>query len=82
MENNANHTVDFTKPFIKNSLKYVYPLFIFLFACVMLGGVGGNFAILLTVSRSMAIISILLQYKRHKWAHEDADMWLRGQFCT
>lgn len=50
LENNHNRTVDFTKPFMKNSLKYVYPLFVFLFSCVVLGGVGGNVALLVIVS--------------------------------
>ena len=44
--NDNNETIDFSKPYIKNSLKYIYPLFIFIHAVVMLFGTFGNIAML------------------------------------
>ena len=49
IENDDNHTIDFRKPFIKSSLRYVYPLFIFLFSCIVIGGVIANTTILIMV---------------------------------
>ena len=43
--------VDFRQPFIKNSLKYVYPLFIFLHALVCLFGTFGNATLLVVIVR-------------------------------
>ena len=51
--NKQNRTldVDLTKPFLRPSLKYIYPLFIFLHACASLVGVAGNAAILVFIAR-------------------------------
>ena len=40
-----------TDPYIRNSLKYVYPLFIFLHACVSVVGIAGNSAIIVIIIR-------------------------------
>lgn len=39
--NNRSGVADFTKPHIKPSLRYVYPLFVFLYILVMLAGTAG-----------------------------------------
>ena len=50
--NENNETIDFSKPYIKNSLKYIYPLFIFIHAVVILFGTFGNIAMLVMLLRT------------------------------
>lgn len=48
---NSSGDTDFSKPFIKHSLRYVYPLFILLHAIICIGGVAGNAAMLVVLRR-------------------------------
>ena len=50
--NNHNETIDFSKPYIKQSLKHIYPLFIFIHAIVILFGTFGNVAMLAVLLRT------------------------------
>ena len=47
----GNETIDFRKPYIKVSLRHVYPLFILLHACVMLFGFFGNMSMFVVIVR-------------------------------
>lgn len=49
--NNRSGVVDFTKPHVKLSLRYVYPLFILLYAIVMVTGTIGNAGMLVVIGR-------------------------------
>ena len=49
--NDRNETVDFHRPYIKTTLRYVYPLFIFLHACVALVGTFGNLTVFIVIMR-------------------------------
>ncbi|CAG5122349.1 unnamed protein product [Candidula unifasciata] len=49
---NNNHTgIDFREPFVKPSLRYVYPLFMFLHATVGVVGVAGNAAMVIIIGK-------------------------------
>ena len=48
---NKSGRVDFTKPYVSLSLRYVYPLFVFLYATVGVVGVVGNAAMLFVIVR-------------------------------
>ena len=50
-DNNSTDEVDFTQPHIKRSLRYVYPLFIFLHALTCTFGFIGNVAIIIVVGK-------------------------------
>ncbi|KAH9508593.1 hypothetical protein Btru_052113 [Bulinus truncatus] len=51
MTNNNNSGVDFKEPFIKPSLRYVYPFFMFLHVLVGLVGVAGNTAMVVVIAK-------------------------------
>ncbi|XP_076439507.1 prolactin-releasing peptide receptor-like [Babylonia areolata] len=48
---NKSGRVDFTQPFVRPSLHYVYPLFVFLYATVGTVGIAGNAAMLFVIAR-------------------------------
>jgi hypothetical protein len=47
----GNNTSDFRVPHMRPSLRYVYPMFIFLYATVGVIGICGNAAVLLVIGR-------------------------------
>ncbi|KAK0070334.1 neuropeptide Y receptor type 5, partial [Biomphalaria pfeifferi] len=49
--NNITGELDFKEPFIKPSLRYVYPFFLFLHALVGLIGIAGNTAMLVVITK-------------------------------
>ncbi|XP_050397988.1 neuropeptide Y receptor type 1-like isoform X2 [Patella vulgata] len=49
INNNSTPGVDFTQPFVRRSLQYVYPLFMFIHAVVVLVGVIGNVGMLVVI---------------------------------
>lgn len=51
MENRNDTSFDFTQPYIKKSLKYVYPIFMFLYASVGLIGMIGNISMLIVMGK-------------------------------
>ncbi|XP_033757143.1 prolactin-releasing peptide receptor-like [Pecten maximus] len=50
-DNNSTEGVDFTQPHVRRSLRYVYPLFMFLHAAVGIFGLVGNIAILIVIGK-------------------------------
>ncbi|KAL8585900.1 hypothetical protein ACOMHN_019315 [Nucella lapillus] len=48
---NKSGRVDFTRPFVRPSLHYVYPLFVLLYATVGTIGIAGNAAMLFVITR-------------------------------
>lgn len=50
-EHANNSNLDFRQPYIKSSLRYVYPLFILLHAIICVGGICGNVAMLVVIIR-------------------------------
>ncbi|CAL1526266.1 unnamed protein product, partial [Lymnaea stagnalis] len=51
MSNNNHSGIDFKEPFVKPSLRYVYPFFMFLHAVVGLVGIAGNTAMVVVIAR-------------------------------
>ena len=51
MNSNNTTSFDFTQPYIKNSLRYVYPLFMFLHAVVGLAGLVGNLTLIIVMGK-------------------------------
>lgn len=49
--NHGNYTVDYIQPYVRPSLKYVYPLFMFLHALVGMVGIIGNIAMVTVMGR-------------------------------
>lgn len=49
--NHNNTEVDFTQPYVRRSLKYVYPMFMFLYAIVAVVGIVGNISIVVVMAR-------------------------------
>nr|XP_019927154.2 prolactin-releasing peptide receptor isoform X2 [Crassostrea gigas] len=50
-DKNSTDDVDFTQPHVRRSLRYVYPLFMFLHALVGLFGLCGNLAIIIVIGK-------------------------------
>ena len=50
-QNNTDMTFDFTQPHIKRSVRYVYPLFVFLHAVIGLLGLIGNLAMIIAMGK-------------------------------
>ncbi|XP_060578535.1 prolactin-releasing peptide receptor-like [Ruditapes philippinarum] len=51
IENRNDTSFDFTQPYIRKSLKYVYPIFMFLYAVVGLVGLVGNIAMVIVMGK-------------------------------
>lgn len=51
INNNSSGTVDYTQPYVRRSVRYVYPLFMFLYALVGVVGIAGNTAMLVVMGR-------------------------------
>ncbi|KAH3789779.1 prolactin-releasing peptide receptor-like [Dreissena polymorpha] len=51
MEQENNTSFDFTRPYIRHSMRYVYPLFMFLYGIVGLVGFVGNVAMLIVMGK-------------------------------
>ncbi len=51
-DKHLNTTMDFSRPFLKPNLRYVYPLFAFFHGCLTLAGTIGNFALLIYLLRT------------------------------
>ncbi|ESO96308.1 hypothetical protein LOTGIDRAFT_174874 [Lottia gigantea] len=49
LNNNSTNGVDFTQPYVRRSLRYVYPLFMFLHAVVGIVGIVGNLGMLVVI---------------------------------
>lgn len=50
-DENSTNDVDFTQPHVRRSLRYVYPLFMFLHALIGLFGLCGNLAIIIVIGK-------------------------------
>ena len=50
-DRNSTNDVDFTQPHVRRSLRYVYPLFMFLHALVGLSGLVGNLGIIIVIGK-------------------------------
>ena len=50
-DRNSTNDVDFTQPHVRRSLRYVYPLFMFLYAAVGLIGFTGNLGIIIAIGK-------------------------------
>ncbi|KAK3095883.1 hypothetical protein FSP39_020308 [Pinctada imbricata] len=51
VDRNSTNDVDFTQPHVRRSLRYVYPLFMFLHSLVGLAGFIGNLAIIIVIGK-------------------------------
>ncbi|XP_046368330.1 prolactin-releasing peptide receptor-like isoform X1 [Haliotis rufescens] len=51
IDNNSTEAVDFTQPYVRRSLRYVYPLFMFLHAVVGVVGIVGNIIMLIVLGK-------------------------------
>lgn len=51
IENRNDTSFDFTQPYIRKSLKYVYPIFMFLYAVVGFVGLVGNISMLIVMGK-------------------------------
>nr|KAG5692272.1 hypothetical protein BaRGS_007180 [Batillaria attramentaria] len=51
ISNNSTGNMDYTQPYVRRSLRYVYPLFMFLYTLVGVLGIVGNAAMLVVLAR-------------------------------